>query len=98
MCARTIPAYTKVRGLFDGSENRRLAGAYYKPPAGGSEGGHHRLSKIRGRVTAREKAAPFFFTEDDFLPEGTHPGVAGGTPWENAPSPWMPASSRACMT
>ena len=38
------------------------------------------MAKIRGRVTAREKEAPFFFVENDFLPKGTHPGVAGGTP------------------
>ena len=38
------------------------------------------MSKILGRVTAREKPAAYVFTEADFLPEGTRPGVAGGTP------------------
>ena len=38
------------------------------------------MSKILGRVTAREKPAGYAFKERDFLPEGTSPGVVGGTP------------------
>ncbi len=38
------------------------------------------ISKILGRVTAAEKPAGYAFTESDFLPAGTRPGVAGGTP------------------
>ena len=33
-----------------------------------------------GGVTAREKPAGYAFTESDFLPAGTRPGVVGGTP------------------
>ena len=35
---------------------------------------------IVGRVMARTKAAGYAFTEDDFLPEGTRPGVSAGVP------------------
>ena len=38
------------------------------------------LAKILGRVTAREKPAGYYFLESDFLPVGTRPGIAGGTP------------------
>ena len=38
------------------------------------------LPDIRRRVTAKEKPAGFIFTEDDFLPKGTLPGVAAGVP------------------
>ena len=38
------------------------------------------IDKIRGRVTAREHGALFYFSENDFLPPGTRPGVVGGTP------------------
>ena len=37
-------------------------------------------NKILFRVTAYEKKAGLFFSEADFLPPGTRPGVAGGTP------------------
>ena len=36
--------------------------------------------KILGRVMAREKPAEYAFKEEDFLPEGSSPGVTGGTP------------------
>ena len=37
-------------------------------------------NKILFRVTAYEKKAGLFFSEADFLPPGSSPGVAGGTP------------------
>ena len=37
-------------------------------------------TKILFRVTAYEKKAGLFFSEADFLPPGSSPGVAGGTP------------------
>ena len=45
-----------------------------------SERGHHGPRQVSRRVTAREKAAGYASTESDFLPEGTRPGVVGGTP------------------
>ncbi len=38
------------------------------------------LAKIRGRVMAREKPAYLCFTESDFLPAGTKPGIVAGIP------------------
>lgn len=37
-------------------------------------------SDVLGRVLARDKTAGQLFTDDDFLPEGTREGVAGGVP------------------
>ena len=55
-------------------------------------------SKIIGRVMAHEKPADFAFTEEDFLPFGTSPGIAGGTPPGKRASPWTPAISREQAT
>lgn len=38
------------------------------------------ISQIVGRVAARDKALGMVFTERDFLPKGTRPGVAAGVP------------------
>jgi hypothetical protein len=38
------------------------------------------LSQILGRVLARDKRVGYVFTERDFLPEGTRPGVTAGIP------------------
>ena len=38
------------------------------------------VTKIVGRVMAHQKQPGYAFTENDFLPEGTRPGVAGGVP------------------
>lgn len=38
------------------------------------------LGKLIGRVLAREKAPGYVFTESDFLPRGTRPGLVGGIP------------------
>lgn len=38
------------------------------------------LSKIIGRVMARPKKPNYLFTENDFLPPGTRPGVVAGIP------------------
>jgi Flp pilus assembly protein CpaB len=37
-------------------------------------------TKIVGRVVRHEKMPGYPFTESDFLPEGTRPGLTGGTP------------------
>lgn len=80
ICARPIPAYTTVTRdyLIDPKTGRWLVD--YRPPEAVPKSAITDISKIRGRVTAREKAAPFYFGEADFLPEGTRPGVVGGTP------------------
>ena len=38
------------------------------------------LSQIRGRVLREDHPAGYVFTETDFFPKGTRPGVAGGIP------------------
>lgn len=38
------------------------------------------VSDIIGRVMARDKRPDFVFTEKDFLPEGSRPGIAAGVP------------------
>ena len=38
------------------------------------------VKDIAGRIMAHEKRPGYAFTESDFLPEGTRPGLAGGVP------------------
>ena len=80
LSARSIPAYTEV--TRDDVMNRKTAELELKwvSPNSVPKGIITDLSKILGRVTAHEKPAVYFFKESDFLPQGTSPGVAGGTP------------------
>ncbi len=79
VAARPIPAYTLITKEF--LINPKTGGyeMVWTPPEM-AKGNILDLGKIRGRVLAREKPALYGFTEEDFLPKGTHPGVAGGTP------------------
>ena len=52
----------------------------WRPPGAVQKGVITDPARILFRVTAREKEALYPFTESDFLPDGTSPGVAGGTP------------------
>jgi hypothetical protein len=80
LSARPIPAYTMVtRDYLMDTKSGQWALAWRAPDAV-PKGAITTPSKIRGRVTAREKPAGYTFVESDFLPEGTPPGVAGGTP------------------
>lgn len=86
VCTRSMPAYTAVSREY--LLNPKTAdGSWlmdYQPPEKAAElvgkGVIIDIEKIRGRVTAREKLAPSYFSESDFLPLGTRPGVVGGTP------------------
>lgn len=86
VCTRPIPAYTAVTReyLLDPEARDGSWKLDYQPPEKVAElvrkGVIADIDKIRGRVTARDKGAPFYFSEDDFLPLGTRPGVVGGTP------------------
>jgi len=80
VAARDIPAYTKItrdhfwdtkKGDFAGVPIRRSA---VKP------GLVLDMTKAFGRVLKAEKHSQYAFTEDDFLPEGTRPGVVAGVP------------------
>lgn len=80
ICAKPIPPYTRVtRDYLINSKTGEWV-VDHRPANAVPKGVITDMAKIRGRVTARQKAAPFFFVEDDFLPEGTRPGIAGGTP------------------
>lgn len=80
LCARPVPAYTKLTrdDVWD-SRNGRFALAFL-PPEQVSERMLTRLDQINGRVLARDKPAGYAFTEEDFLPKGTRPGVVAGIP------------------
>jgi hypothetical protein len=84
ICAKPIPAYTAVTRDYLLSP---MTGDWlmdHQPPekvqALVKKGVITDIEKIRGRVTAREHGALFYFSENDFLPAGTRPGVVGGTP------------------
>ncbi len=80
LSARAIPAYTTVTRDYLMNPKTAEWIVVYRPPKAVPKGVITELSKIVGRVTAREKPAGYVFTESDFLPEGTRPGVVGGTP------------------
>ena len=80
LSARSIPAYTTVTRdyLFNAKTGDLVL--KWVPPDAVPKGIITDLSKILGRVTAREKPAVHYFFESDFLPVGTRPGIVGGTP------------------
>ena len=79
--AREIAAYARVTrdDLFN---PQRAAFSYIDldAPFVEENGVLTDVSSIIGRVMARKKRPGFAFTESDFLPEGTRPGLAGGIP------------------
>ena len=79
--ARPIAAYAKVGrdDLFNGAKER-FAHMDIDEELAESSGVLIDARDIFGRVMARPKAVGYAFTEDDFLPEGTRPGVAAGVP------------------
>ena len=84
VCTKRIPAYSLVdrEYLLDPRKHNQFLEHYLSPKAYGefvARGGIAKLSELSGRVTVREKEVGYFF-ESDFLPKGTQPGVAGGTP------------------
>jgi hypothetical protein len=80
MCPRPIPAYTKItRNDLLVPNTTKWAGVML-PPKLVPPGAITDFFRILGRVTAQDKAAQFCFREVDFLPPGSSPGVAGGTP------------------
>ena len=79
-CIRPIPAYTRVTRDYLINPNTGTWFVNYLPPEKVPKGVLTDISKIRGRVTAYAVEASLYFKEDDFLPEGSLPGIAGGTP------------------
>lgn len=82
--ATEIPAYTAVSREYLIPKGGTSLLLKYESPETTAElartGVIMEFDKIRGRVTARAKRGTEFFYEWDFLPAGTRPGVAGGTP------------------
>lgn len=76
---RTIPAYHKLTrdDLWD-AQHGRLAVTFIPEAQIGDV--IYDLSKLLGRVLDHEKPAGYAFTERDFLPKGTRPGVVAGIP------------------
>jgi Flp pilus assembly protein CpaB len=80
MAGQDIPAYTRVtRDHLINPETKEAANFWLAeeqiPP-----GVKRNLQEIAGRVLRHDKRAGFFFTEDDFLPPGTRPGLVAGIP------------------
>lgn len=78
--AMTIPAYTQVRleHFFDPSTGR--PSVVYVPRDAVLDTTFVDPAKIVGRVLAADKPAGRVFSERDFLPEGTRPGLVAGIP------------------
>lgn len=78
--ARPIAAYTAVtRDDFWDARNARLAVIYLRPQDV-SPRMLTSLGDLLGRVLSHDKSVGYAFTEDDFLPRGTRPGLVGGIP------------------
>ncbi len=80
MSARTIPRYTFVeREYLMNLETGEWTVQFLRPEEV-PRGVLTNIADVRGRVTAKEKPAGFFFVEADFLPRGTRPGISAGVP------------------
>ena len=78
--AGPIPAYTKL--TRDHLWNPKVGefAFIYLPPASVSPEMIRDIGKIVGRVMDHDKPAGYVFTEADFLPKGTRPGLVAGIP------------------
>ena len=78
--AVTIPAYTRiVRDHLWNSQIGSFAVIYLRPDQVTSDMLLN-MSTIIGRVVDHDKPARYAFTEADFLPKGTRPGLVAGIP------------------
>jgi hypothetical protein len=77
--ARPIPAYTMVnRDYLIDLKTGEYALMWVKPEV--AQEVLRKPSEIRGRVLKHEKPAAYAFTEKDFFPVGTKPGITAGIP------------------
>jgi hypothetical protein len=76
-----IPAYAKVRRdhLVDHDTGQAVKW-FYMPPEKVRPEWIIDKNDILGRVMCRDKEPGYVFTESDFLPLGSRPGVSGGVP------------------
>lgn len=77
---RSVDAFSKITidDLID-PKTQRFA-AIYREPDQIREGVIIDAKQIVGRVLKHDKAKGYFFTEADFYPEGTRPGLVAGVP------------------
>jgi len=80
VCPRPVPAYTRVARAHLIDPRTGQWNVRWLDPNEVPDGILTNMADIRGRVTARDKAAPYYFVEDDFLPKGTRPGIVAGVP------------------
>jgi hypothetical protein len=80
LSARTIPAYTELERGHVMNEKAELT-VLHLPADQVQKHGLLPLEKILGRVLKAEKAPGYGFSERDFLPIGTRPGIVGGVPY-----------------
>ena len=78
--SQAIPAYTKLtRDHIWNAQKGEMAVAWL-PPEQVTDSMKTNLKELFGRVLARYKAPGYVFTDADFLPKGTRPGLVGGIP------------------
>jgi Flp pilus assembly protein CpaB len=77
---RGVPAYTRLsRDHFWDPVKQQLT-VTYLPPRSVTPDMLTKWTEIWGRVLNHEKPAGYVFTEADFLPKGTRPGLVAGIP------------------
>ena len=81
VAVRAIPAYQKVTGddLWD-PQRQELRVQHLSESLVKERGILSDLGSIRGRVLRHNKSPGFVFTEADFFPKGTRPGIVAGIP------------------
>lgn len=74
MPSRAIPAYTKVTREYLLDEKGNLS-LMYLPPDAVTPQMYSSTTDVLGRVTKKPKPPGYVFTEADFLPKGSRPGI-----------------------
>ncbi|MCU1237232.1 MAG: exported protein of unknown function [Candidatus Solibacter sp.] len=78
--AMVIPAYTKVTRDYLWNPKAGEFSVIYLRPSQVPPDVIRTVNAIIGRVMDHDKPAGYAFTESDFLPKGTRPGLTGGIP------------------
>jgi hypothetical protein len=78
--SRFIPAYTKITRDSIIDEQANVKYYYVKPQDAEKNKMLVDINQIFGRVLKHDKAPGYVFTEDDFLPKNTRPGLSAGVP------------------
>jgi len=78
--AKAIAAYTKLSRDHAWNAKRGRLAVVWLPPEQVTASMKTDLKDILGRVLARDTAPGYVFTDADFLPKGSRPGLVGGIP------------------